>query len=77
LNKGADAPHLHTFAYHIVVIEGQVAHKTESIPGSEEIVLGPGSYWYQVANVVHQDICLSDKALVYYVQHGDGDTVWS
>ena len=40
LNKGADAPHLHTFDYHILVVEGEVAHRTASIAGSQDIVLG-------------------------------------
>ena len=63
--------------FFMIVMEGQLIHKTENLEGSENLVLGPGSYYYQPAGVVHQDICLTDEALVYCtLLGGDGEMIF-
>jgi quercetin dioxygenase-like cupin family protein len=76
LTKGADPRHRHTHDFYLVVVEGQIIHRTEGIDNAEEVVLGPGGYYFQPANTVHQDVCVSDTALVFCALQGDGETTY-
>jgi quercetin dioxygenase-like cupin family protein len=76
LTKGADPRHLHPEPFLLVVIEGQIIHATDGIDGAKELLLGPGSYFYQPADVAHQDICVTDEALVFCALMGKSETTW-
>ena len=50
LHKGFVSPaHLHTGDYYGVIVEGSV---TNAEAGQQEIVLGPGSYYFQKATLI-------------------------
>jgi quercetin dioxygenase-like cupin family protein len=73
MSRGATLRHYHTFDEQVVVIEGMVRHLSEGSPDA-----GPmptGSYWFQPAGAVHQDICASDRCIIFVYQHSGGDTI--
>ena len=52
LHKGFVSPvHLHTGDYYGVIVEGSV---TNAEAGQQEVVLGPGSYYFQKGNADHE-----------------------
>ncbi len=62
---GFSAPwHIHTGAYHAVVISGVMSNpfRDEDAPPTME----PGSYWYVPAKVEHVTACVSDVPCVFY-----------
>jgi mannose-6-phosphate isomerase-like protein (cupin superfamily) len=74
ITRGACPPHYHEFDYKLVVVSGVVTHWSEELDESDEILLGPGSYWFQPAGVVHQDTCITDEAMFYWLPQGAGQT---
>lgn len=56
--------HIHTNAYHGIVIKGEMTNpfKGEQNPP----VLGPGSYWYVPAKMEHATACVSDTPCEFY-----------
>jgi quercetin dioxygenase-like cupin family protein len=67
--KMASPPHTHSSSYHGVVIQGQVTDGFNHEPNPA--MLGPGSYWYVPANVVHITACVSSEPCLFYT-HSDG-----
>jgi quercetin dioxygenase-like cupin family protein len=67
---GAQAPmHIHTNAYHGVMISGQMANLFEE--GREEI--GPGDYWFVAGKRPHGHDCFSAEPCFFYSY---GDAHW-
>lgn len=65
LPKGFVSPaHLHTGDYHGVIVEGSV---TNAEAGKPEIVLGPGSYYFQKGGIDHVTKCLGNTDCLIYV----------
>jgi len=65
LRKGFVSPaHLHTGDYYGVVVEGSV---TNAEAGQQEIVLGPGSYYFQKGNADHVTKCVGDTDCLIYI----------
>lgn len=68
---GMVAPlHTHTHAYHGVVVQGEF---TNPYPGEEDVVMGPGDYWYVPAGMAHGNECVSDEPCVFFTY---GDAPW-
>lgn len=68
---GMVAPlHTHTHAYHGVVVQGEF---TNPYPGEEDVVMGPGDYWYVPAGMAHGNECVSDDPCVFFTY---GDALW-
>lgn len=72
--KGATDKHLHTFDYQLVVVKGTVTHWAEKIPEAGTTKLGPGSYWFQPRNELHQDTCLEDECIMFMYSFSGGET---
>src|SRR5262252_2203269 len=65
LHKGFVSPaHLHTGDYYGVIVEGSV---TNAEAGQQEIVLGPGSYYFQKGNADHVTKCVGDTDCLIYI----------
>jgi mannose-6-phosphate isomerase-like protein (cupin superfamily) len=62
-------PHTHTFAYHGVVIKGVMINPFNGEKNPPK--LGPGSYWYVPASVVHRTACVSKVPCLFYT-HWEG-----
>lgn len=62
--------HYHTHNYHLWVIEGELKHWDDT--GSEETapILGPGSYIYQPADLLHAANCVSERCTAYVLFDG-------
>ena len=60
----ASPAHTHSAAYHGVVIKGVIINPFNGEQNSPH--LGPGSYWYVPANVVHVTACISDEPCLFY-----------
>ena len=56
--------HVHTNAYHGIVIKGQMTNPFEG--DQNPPVLGPGSYWYVPAMMQHATACVSDTPCEFY-----------
>lgn len=65
LTKGAVPKHTHPFDGQVVVLEGTMQHWMADFPEGSVKQLGPGSYWYQPKEKLHQNICLSDKCAIF------------
>ncbi len=67
---GASSPlHIHTGAYHGVVISGVMINPFEQEDNPPH--MGPGSYWYVPAKMEHVTACVSEEPCVFYF-HADG-----
>ncbi len=66
--------HYHTHNYHLWMIEGELKHWDEH--GSEETapILGPGSYVYQPADLLHAANCMSERCTAYVLFDGPIET---
>ena len=62
----ATPSHVHSAAYHGVVIRGVVTNGFNGEANPPK--MGPGSYWYVPANVVHVTACVSKESCLTYVQ---------
>ncbi len=56
--------HVHTFAYHGIVVAGEMTNPFED--ADETPRLGPGSYWYVPAGSVHATACVSDTPCQFF-----------
>ena len=65
----ASPQHIHSVAYHGVVIRGVLIKPFNGDPNPPR--LNPGSYWYVPANVPHVTACVSDEPCLFYT-HMDG-----
>jgi hypothetical protein len=64
-------PHTHTEDYYATVISGVMASGPESEP---DILLAPGSYWFQKGKERHVTKCLSANECVFFQsQEGKAD----
>jgi len=56
--------HTHTAAYHGIVLEGVMTNPfgDEANPPK----MGPGSYWYVPAEIVHRTACISDTPCKFF-----------
>ena len=65
LPKGFVSPaHLHSGDYYGVVVEGSV---TNAEAGQQEVVLGPGSYYFQKGKSGHVTKCLGNTECLIYI----------
>lgn len=65
--------HIHTEDYYAVVISGVGANGK---PGSKDVSLKAGSYWFQKGNEPHITKCLSDTECIFFIsQPGKFDYV--
>jgi hypothetical protein len=65
LPKGFVSPaHTHTGDYYGVIVEGAV---TNAEPGQPEVVLGPGSYYFQKGKNDHVTKCVGSADCLIYV----------
>ncbi len=60
----ASPPHTHSAVYHGVVIRGVIVNPFNGDQYPPH--LGPGSYRYVPANVVHVTACISDEPCLFY-----------
>ena len=61
-------PHVHTGDYYGVIVQGSV---TNAETGQQEIVLGPGSYYFQKGKAEHLTKCLGDTACLIYINQSE------
>lgn len=61
--------HVHSGAYHGVVIRGEVTNPYAS--DEEEVAMGPGTYWYVPGGAPHVTACVSEEPCLFYT-HADG-----
>jgi hypothetical protein len=71
--RGEGVPHVHSSDYRLVVIEGEMKH-AEASAHALAPSMGPGSYWFQPANLPHVDSCLSDRCTMFISWSGKRDT---
>src|SRR5215470_10216014 len=65
LPKGFISPaHLHTGDYYGVIVEGSV---TNVEAGQQEVVLGPGSYYFQKSNTDHVTKCMGSTDCLIFI----------
>ncbi|AMN38557.1 DUF4437 domain-containing protein [Rhodoplanes sp. Z2-YC6860] len=65
LPKGFVSPlHLHTGDYYGVIVQGAVSNAEA---GQQEVVLGPGSYYFQKAKADHVTKCLGNSDCLIYI----------
>ena len=65
LPKGfVSPPHLHTGDYYGVIVEGSV---TNAQAGQQEVVLGPGSYYFQKGRTDHVTKCIGNTDCLIYI----------
>jgi hypothetical protein len=65
LPKGfVSPPHLHTGDYYGVIVEGSV---TNAEAGQQEVVLGPGSYYFQKGRAEHVTKCIGNTDCLIYI----------
>jgi len=65
LPKGFISPaHLHTGDYYGVIVEGSV---TNAEAGQQEVVLGPGSYYFQKSNTDHVTKCMGSTDCLIFI----------
>jgi anti-sigma factor ChrR (cupin superfamily) len=65
LPKGFVSPaHTHTGEYYGVIVEGSV---TNAEAGQQEVVLGPGSYYFQKAKADHVTKCVGSTDCLIYI----------
>jgi len=62
------AMHLHTHAYHALVISGASKHWLDGQQEADATLQKPGDYWYQAGGQAHQDSFPTDEPTVLYVQ---------
>ena len=74
MTRGTSPRHYHTFDYQMVVVKGSMTHSTDRLPEADATRLGPGSYWFQPANVVHQSTCLVDECIIFWNTFAGGET---
>lgn len=71
--RGEGVSHVHSSDYRLVVIEGEMKH-AEADAHAAAPRMGPGSYWFQPANLPHVDSCLSDRCTMFISWSGKRDT---
>ena len=65
LPKGFVSPrHLHTGDYYGVIVEGSVTNAEE---GQQEVVLAPGSYYFQKGRTDHVTKCIGNTDCLVYI----------
>src|SRR5215813_9986 len=65
LPKGFVSPaHRHTGDYYGVIVEGSVTNAEE---GQQEVVLGPGSYYFQKGRTDHVTKCIGSTDCLIYI----------
>jgi quercetin dioxygenase-like cupin family protein len=67
--KKSTPSHIHSAAYHGVVIKGVVTNGFDGDKNPPK--MGPGSYWYVPANAVHVTACVSKEPCMTYVHSDD------
>lgn len=66
-------PHIHTADYWGVVISGVAAN---GVPGSEDMPLPAGSYWFQKGGERHVTKCISPNECLFFIsQEGKFDYI--
>ena len=72
IDPGIMAPlHVHTHAYHGVMLSGTLTHPYAGEDNPPE--LGPGAYFYAPGGAAHVTGCISDEPCVFYTH---GDDLW-
>ena len=63
-------PHTHTQDYYSVVLEGLVH---DFVPGADEgAAIGPGGFWFQAGNKLHDNHCASATPCVIFIYSPSG-----
>lgn len=71
ITKGSAPKHYHkNYDMQVVLLKGTMIHWTKSSPETSKRPLGAGSYWFQPANEVHQNTCLSEECLIFGTVYG-------
>lgn len=71
-DPGVRAPmHVHTNAYHGIVVQGTVTNPYAG--DAEEVAMDPGTYWHVPGGAVHATACVSEEPCVFYTH---GDAAW-
>jgi hypothetical protein len=69
--------HTHTHGYHAVVVSGASKHWGQDETEATAALQMPGDYWYQEADLVHQDSFPTDEETILYLQfEGPIDTMF-
>lgn len=72
--KGTAPRHYHKgYDMEVLLVKGSMIHWIKSQPESGKRRLNPGSYWFQPANQVHQNTCLSDECIFLNTTFGKGE----
>ena len=58
--------HIHSFAYHGVVIQGTMTNPMQGQTGKSK-EMGQGSYWFVPAGQAHSTACVSDAPCIFYM----------
>lgn len=69
--------HTHTSAYHAVVVSGASKHWGQNETEATAALQTAGDYWYQEAELVHQDSFPTEEETILYLQFdGPIDTMF-
>ncbi len=60
--------HVHTGDYYGVIVEGAV---TNAEPGQPEVVLAPGSYYFQKGRAEHVTKCIGNTDCLIYISQSE------
>lgn len=73
LRGGSIPMHAHSSDYHLIVLEGTMKHWDPDGTEAAAPTLGPGSYWFQPADLPHAEACLTELCLLHVVWDGPRD----
>jgi quercetin dioxygenase-like cupin family protein len=69
--------HVHSNAYHAVVVSGASKHWTEGETEADAVLQRPGDYWFQAGGQLHQDSFPTDEETILFIQFdGPADTTF-
>lgn len=73
LRRGSIPMHAHSSDYHLIVLEGTMKHWDTGDTEATASALGPGSYWFQPADLPHAEACLTELCLLHVIWEGARD----
>jgi hypothetical protein len=74
LRRGSIPMHTHSSDYHLIVLDGTMKHWGSDDTEAAAPPLGPGSYWFQPADVAHAEACLTELCLLHVLWAGPHDS---
>lgn len=72
--RGTGRLHVHSADYRLVIVAGEMKHRSPDQSEAVAPIMGPGSYWAQPGGQPHADSCLSDTCLMYIEWSGPRDS---